>query len=72
MRIAASLGSLILLLNITAAAVAADDPLMKQAQGLFQPIPSIAVGGNSAGFSFSSRACPKPTISAATRAIRLV
>ena len=40
MRIAASLGSLILLLNITAAAVAADDPLMKQAQGLFQPIPS--------------------------------
>ena len=40
MRIAASLASLILLLNITAAAVAADDPLMKQAQGLFQPIPS--------------------------------
>ena len=40
MRIAASLGSLILLLNITAPAVAADDPLMKQAQGLFQPIPS--------------------------------
>ena len=40
MRTAASLGSLILLLNITAPAVAADDPLMKQAQGLFQPIPS--------------------------------
>ena len=40
MRIATSFGSLILLLNVTAAAVAADDPLMKQAQGLFQPIPS--------------------------------
>lgn len=40
MRTATSLGGMILLLNVTAAAVAADDPLMKQAQGLFQPIPS--------------------------------
>ena len=82
MRIAASLGSLILLLNITAAAVAADDPLMKQAQGLFQPIPSEPpaikdVTATPAMVELGKAlylipACHRATISAATRAIRLV
>jgi cytochrome c peroxidase len=39
MRISAPLVVLISSLGITAIALAADDPLMKQAQGLFQPIP---------------------------------
>ena len=39
MRISAPLVALISSLGITAFALAADDPLMKQAQGLFQPIP---------------------------------
>jgi cytochrome c peroxidase len=40
MRTSVAIGASILLLSITALALAADDPLMKQAQGLFQPIPS--------------------------------
>ena len=40
MRTPVSLAALMLIVSITAAAFAADDPLMKQAQGLFQPIPS--------------------------------
>src|SRR5512144_852953 len=40
MRSPASLGALMLIFGVAAAAFAADDPLMKQAQGLFQPIPS--------------------------------
>ena len=39
MRISVPISASILLLSITLA-LAADDPLMKQAQGLFQPIPS--------------------------------
>ncbi len=39
MRSSAALASALLVLNVAASAVAADDPLMKQAQGLFQPIP---------------------------------
>ena len=39
MRISVPIGASILFLGITAIAFAADDPLMKQAQGLFQPIP---------------------------------
>ena len=39
MRISTPLVVLISSLGITAIALAADDPLMKQAQGLFQPIP---------------------------------
>jgi hypothetical protein len=39
MRMSAPLVALISSLGITAIALAADDPLMKQAQGLFQPIP---------------------------------
>ena len=39
MRISAPLVALISSLGITAFALAADDPLMNQAQGLFQPIP---------------------------------
>ena len=47
MRISAPLVALISSLGITAFALAADDPLMKQAQGLFQPIPlePVAVKG---------------------------
>ena len=40
MRTPVSLTASMLIVSITAAAFAADDPLMKQAQGLFQPIPS--------------------------------
>ena len=40
MRTSVPIGASILFLGITALALAADDPLMKQAQGLFQPIPS--------------------------------
>ena len=39
MRKSVPVSASILLLSITALALAADDPLMKQAQGLFQPIP---------------------------------
>ena len=39
MRSSAALASAFLVLSVAASAVAADDPLMKQAQGLFQPIP---------------------------------
>ena len=39
MRTSIPIGASILFLGITLA-LAADDPLMKQAQGLFQPIPS--------------------------------
>ena len=39
MRTSVPIGASILFLSITALALAADDPLMKQAQGLFQPIP---------------------------------
>ena len=39
MRTSVPIGASILFLSITASALAADDPLMKQAQGLFQPIP---------------------------------
>jgi hypothetical protein len=39
MRMSAPLVALISSLGITAIALAADDQLMKQAQGLFQPIP---------------------------------
>ena len=47
MRISVPLVALISSLGITAFALAADDPLMKQAQGLFQPIPlePVAVKG---------------------------
>lgn len=40
MRTSIPIGASILFLSITAIALAADDLLMKQAQGLFQPIPS--------------------------------
>jgi cytochrome c peroxidase len=40
MRTSLPLGASIVFLSITALALAADDPVMKQAQGLFQPIPS--------------------------------
>ena len=40
MRKSVPVSASILLLSITAIALAADDPLMKQAQVLFQPIPS--------------------------------
>jgi cytochrome c peroxidase len=40
MRMSVPISASILLLSITALALAADDPLMKQAQGLFQTIPS--------------------------------
>src|SRR5512143_3165180 len=40
MRTPVPIGASILFLGITALALAADDPLMNQAQGLFQPIPS--------------------------------
>ena len=39
MRISVPISTSMLLLSITALALAADDALMKQAQGLFQPIP---------------------------------
>jgi len=39
MRVSVPIGASILFLSITPLALAADDPLMKQAQGLFQPIP---------------------------------
>jgi cytochrome c peroxidase len=39
MRISVPIGASILFLSITALASAADDPLMEQAQSLFQPIP---------------------------------
>ena len=39
MRSSAALASALLVLNVAASAVAADDPMMKQAQGLFEPIP---------------------------------
>ncbi len=39
MRSSAALASALLVLSVAASAVEADDPLMKQAQGLFQPIP---------------------------------
>jgi cytochrome c peroxidase len=39
MRSSAALAPVLLVLNFVASAVAADDPLMKQAQGIFQPIP---------------------------------
>ena len=41
-RISALLGGLISVFGVTALALAADDQLMKQAQGLFQPVPSEA------------------------------
>ena len=40
MRILVPISTSILLFSVTALALAADDALMKQAQGLFQPIPS--------------------------------
>ena len=42
LRISALLGGLISVFGVTALALAADDQLMKQAQGLFQPVPSEA------------------------------
>ncbi len=39
MRSSALLAAVALVINAAASALAADDPLMKQAQGLFQPIP---------------------------------
>jgi cytochrome c peroxidase len=42
LRISALFVALILVVGLTAIAVAADDPLMKQAQGLFQPVPTQA------------------------------
>src|SRR5690348_9450164 len=42
MRTSVPIGASLLFLSITALALAADDPLMKQAQGLFQPVPSEA------------------------------
>ena len=40
MRILVPISTSILLFSVTALALAADDALLKQAQGLFQPIPS--------------------------------
>jgi len=42
LRTSALFVALILVVGLTAIAVAADDPLMKQAQGLFQPVPTQA------------------------------
>jgi cytochrome c peroxidase len=42
MRTSVPIGASLLFLSITALALAADDQLMKQAQGLFQPVPSEA------------------------------
>ncbi len=39
MRLSSALAAILLVVNIASSAPAADDPLMKQAQGLFQPIP---------------------------------
>lgn len=81
LRISGLPAALILLLGLTALALAADDPLIKQAQGLFQPIPTQppAIKGVNAtpamvelgkDLYFDPRACRKATTSVATLAIR--
>jgi hypothetical protein len=40
LRISALPAAVISILGLTALALAADDPMLKQAQGLFQPVPA--------------------------------